>query len=212
MKKITLLFVTVALLLACKKNEDLNESIPSTPVAIQAIDLTTSSFTAKWNEVSNATSYEIELAKDSYFNMMVTTESSNSNSFGFTNLSSNIRYFYRVRAKNDVGVSENSNTINAFTLPEPPIVMSATAVSNTGFTVNWKWSQSITTYLLYISTEDFPHDDSKNISAYNGKTVVSNTHIVSGLNSSTKYYYVLRAANGSNISANSNTISCTTTN
>jgi len=213
MKKTILLLVITALFLGCTKEDEAEQDsnpTPGTPVAIKAIDITSASFTAKWKEAANAKSYEIDLAKDRYFNMMVKTVKSNTTSVGFLSVDDNTRYYYRVRAVNGDKVSANSNAIDVFTLPEPPMALAATSITNSGFTVNWNWAPSITSYLLYISTEDFPHDASKNLPAYNGKTVVSNTHVVTGLSSNTKYYYVLRSANGSNISANSNTISCTT--
>lgn len=213
MKKVFLLFVTTALLFGCKKEDDSNiDQTPAIPVAVKGYDASSTSFTAKWNASENAESYEIDLAMDRYFNMIERTEKTNNTVLGFLGLTTNLRYFYRVRAVNGTIVSGNSNVIDILTLPEPPIALPATGISQSGFTVNWNWTPNITSYLLYVSTEDFPHDDSKNLPAYNGKIVVSNTHQVTGLNNSSKYYHVLRSANGSNISANSNTISCTTLN
>ncbi len=214
MKKFVLLSTLFILFLGCEKSEDesVTDVTPDVPVATKATDITCNSFTANWDKAANALSYEIDVATDSYFNMIVATGTSTSNLIGLLNLESNTRYFYRVRAVNGDKKSANSNSINTFSLPEPPVALSATNVGSSGFTVNWLWSQSITSYLLYVSTESFPHDSSKNLPNYNGIVVVSNTHNVVGLTSNTDYYYVLKATNGTNISAISNTIICTTLN
>lgn len=220
MKKILfLLSISMFLFFGCEKEDDSPDveqidptASPSVPVSTAATDVTNHSFTAHWTKASNAQSYEIDVATDSYFNMMVGTHTSTNTSLGILNLTCNTRYFYRVRAVNGDKISASSNAINTFTLPDPPVALAATGISNSGFVVNWLWSGSITSYLLYISTVPFPHDPSNNLANYNGKLVVSNTHQVVGLNSGTTYYYVLEAKNGNYVSAISNSITVTTLN
>jgi len=215
MKKTILLLVITALFFGCTKEDDVdqdNNKIPDTPVAIQAIDVTTVSFTAMWNKATNATSYEIDLAKDSYFNHIIKTVKSTGNSFTFQSLNYTTRYYYRVRALNANKVSPNSNSIGVFTMPMPPVAYAATNISNSDFYVNWFSELGITAYLLYVSTEDFPHDNSKNLPNYNGKVVGTSSNHVVGLSSNTTYYYTLKAVYVKDTSASSNTISCKTMN
>lgn len=219
MKKILFLLpICFFLLLGCEKDEGDGIPVidplatPSVPILKAATNVTNHSFTAHWNASSNAQSYEIDIATDSYFNMMVATETTTKTDLGILNLNSNTRYHYRVRAINGDKVSANSSVSNTFTLPDPPKALDATNVTSSGFTVNWLWSGSITSYLLDVSTVPFPHDPSSNLPNYSGKVVVSNTHNVVGLNSGTTYYYALRASNGAYISAMSNSITVTTLN
>ena len=89
------------------------------PVATAASQVTFSSFTANWGSVTGATGYYLDVSTDIGFTSFATgynnKDVSNVTSVAVTGLSANTPYWYRVRAYNTSGTSDNSNTINPTT-------------------------------------------------------------------------------------------------
>jgi uncharacterized protein (TIGR02145 family) len=96
---------------------------PGTPVAIDATSITSSSFTANWNLQENATGYYLDVHSNPLFPMtdpsdppvLNNHDAGNNNSHAVTGLDSGREYYYRIRAYNDTGSSQNSNTITTIT-------------------------------------------------------------------------------------------------
>ncbi|PQJ79371.1 reprolysin-like metallopeptidase [Polaribacter porphyrae] len=57
----------------------------------------------KWDADTNATSYDVEIATESNFANIVSSENVTTNSYTFTNLTGPQQYFWRVKPKNDCG-------------------------------------------------------------------------------------------------------------
>ncbi len=91
----------------------------SAPVANAAVNVRPTSFTASWSSIHDATVYFLDVATDSSFTSFVSGY--NNASIGtatiinITGLTSNVTYYYRVRASNIAGTSGNSNPITVFT-------------------------------------------------------------------------------------------------
>ena len=87
---------------------------PDAPVATAATDVVKQqSFTANWESVNNADDYYIDVATDENFANLL-TDYTNKNVGNVTSLSINTTesvVYYRVRANNQVGQSNSSNTI-----------------------------------------------------------------------------------------------------
>lgn len=207
-----LLFISfIFLLFACNKDNDPDPL--QAPVATAASDMTNESFVANWNNSPGANDYELDVAIDMAFSTIVSSQKNLAGSTTVDNLDDNTEYFYRVRATlNGGNPSGNSNVISVFTLPDAPVATAATGVSSSGFTANWNEVTGITTYLLYVSVDNFPADPPNNLPDYNGKEISGTSHDVAGLNSGTIYYYVVKAKNGDRISTISNSILITTDN
>lgn len=213
MKNLLLFLSMIIILFGCQKKQDTFSGIPDIPTATAATNISNTGFTANWLLSENATDYEVDVATDNGFTNIISMKKMVSGPVNIEGPSCNIKYYYRVRAAvNGSNLSSSSNVISVFTLPDPPVATPATHIHAHEFQVNWNWSAGITSYLLYVSTETFPSSAQNILPNYNGITVTSNTHKVIGLNSATKYYYVLKARNGNYISEMSNVISCTTTN
>jgi hypothetical protein len=101
-----------------------------------------------------------------------------------------------------------SVTINVTPPPSGPTANSATNITSNSFTANWSSSSGATGYRLDVSTSN---TFSTFVSGFQDLDVGNNlSRSVTGLNSSTNYFYRVRAYNSGGTSGNSNTASATT--
>jgi hypothetical protein len=95
-------------------------TVPATPTASAATNVTNSGFTAHWSSVTGVTSYRLDVSTSSSFSSFVTGYQNisvgNVTSFNVTGLTTKTTYFYRVRSHNSGGTSVNSNVISVTTL------------------------------------------------------------------------------------------------
>ncbi|MCX7861452.1 MAG: hypothetical protein N2449_00455 [Bacteroidales bacterium] len=114
----------------------LNCMLPSSFIATNASNISPISFTANWNASNGATSYFIDVSINSNFTSLVPGYSNlnvgNVTSYNITGLSCNTTYYYRVRANNNCGSTNNSNVIMVITGACVPTV-SCTAGGYTQF-------------------------------------------------------------------------------
>ena len=80
-----------------------------------------------WEEISNASSYDIEIAADQQFSSILFSENVITNSYGGATLSQSTTYYWRVKAKNSCGVGDFSPA-NSF------ITLTCTVCSSSGIT------------------------------------------------------------------------------
>ena len=182
------------------------------PLARSATNITTTSFTARWNSSATATTYLLDVSTASDFSTFITDyngkDVGNVTSCNVTSLSGSTIYYYRVRASNSGGTSANSNTITVTTLLAAPVAIAATNITTSGFTANWNASTGATNYWVDVSTTD---DFSNVLASYNNKSVGNvTTHIIISLTPNTTYYFRVCASNSSSTSPYSNTITVTT--
>ena len=125
-------------------------------------------------------------------------------SYPVTGLSPNTTYYYRVRAYNGCATSLNSSVKSVTTLPctpAAPNAQSATNVTSSSFTANWRSVSGAIDYRLDVAT------DSSFINYVSGYQNLSVGNVISspvtGLSAHTTYYYRVRAYNGCATSPNS---------
>jgi hypothetical protein len=188
---------------------------PAAPLALDASNITQTTFTMNWDVVTAADGYRLQVSKDN-FSTFVTGFSNrdvgNVTSFNISGLTANTAYQYRVKAYIKIGVkeytSQNSNVIIANTLPSAPATPSITQVYNftqTTFTIDWSNIASATTYLLDISTSASFNPGSF-VSGYENLDVGNiNTLDITGLNAGVTHYLRIRSSNTGGTSAHSAT-------
>lgn len=176
------------------------------PVAISAIDIVGSSFTARWNSVSGAANYRLDVSTandfsanlSGYNNLYVAGVSQS-----VTGLNPNTTYYYRVRSESGSVISESSNMVTVTTSPAAPTASSGSSITHSSFNASWNSVSSATGYRLDVSLSN---SFSSFVSGYNDLTVGSTSQSVTGLEPNTTYYYRVRAVNSSLTSSNSNTV------
>lgn len=117
--------------LLCEWANNLGPCVPpEEPLAIAATNIAPGSFNANWNAVVGATGYRLDVATDNAFTIFVAGYNNLDVGLALTSLVTGLTeltpYYYRVRAYNACGTSDNSNTITATTTAWPCGVPSAT--------------------------------------------------------------------------------------
>lgn len=177
-------------------------TIPATPTATAATNITQTSFTTNWGAITGADNYRIDVSTSSGFSSFVTGY--NNTSVAGTNtsvigLASGITYYYRIRSENTIGLSPSSNTISQITIPKTPTVFPAANPTQTSFTANWNTETGASAYYMDVSEDNF----STFVTGYNGKQIIETIEDVNGLDPATNYQYRVRSGNTGGISPNS---------
>lgn len=145
MKNKILIFCTGLLLFlnSCSKDDNPVSNTLNAPIANPAVDITDTSFRAKWSFVSTAQTYLLDVSLNSEFtNILPNYNSKTVTDLNdvVTGLTTATQYFYRVRAKNDSKTSDFSNVISTVTtgqstIPEDPtfLKVKANALANPFF-------------------------------------------------------------------------------
>lgn len=202
---------------------------PTVPAVAASGTKTASSFVANWSaSTGTVTDYLLYVSTDSAFGSFVTGYNGlavgNVTTYTVnTNLTEKTQYYYRVKAQNTSSCissyTDNTAVANATTLcstPGTPTSSAASSITSTGFTTNWSAaSGTVTGYLLDVATDS---GFTSLVSGFNALSVGNVvTYAVTGLSSSTAYYYRVRAINtgsctGSNSSSQNPTTlaACTT--
>ncbi|HSD08533.1 endo-1,4-beta-xylanase [Flavobacterium sp.] len=120
---------------SCSKEDETVANTLDVPVANSATDINDTGFKAKWNYVSNAQTYLLDISTTADFKTLLP----NYNSKPVSDLSEVVaglngatQYFYRVRAKKDSEISGYSNIISIITtgtsnIPEDPTFLKVKA-------------------------------------------------------------------------------------
>jgi hypothetical protein len=182
---------------------------PGIPLALPATSEEQGEFTANWAASARAESYRLDLATDEDFTSLVYDDLEVS---GFATLLSGLdtgtNYFYRLRAVNRYGTSENSNVIAAQTTFVPsPVATDATAITETRATVNWESVDEAVTYRLDVSADpDFGTFELEDVDV--GDVLL---YALTGLDPDTAYYFRVRAVDAADsVSLDSNVVTFST--
>ncbi|MEZ4971881.1 MAG: fibronectin type III domain-containing protein [Cyclobacteriaceae bacterium] len=177
-------------------------TLTSAPVALPATSVAQTSLTARWEGVTGANDYRLDVSADNFnsfvtgFNNAVVTGTS----VVVNGLSPGNSYQYRVRSANTSGSSANSDVIETLLKPADPILNDATAVGQNSFEISWSPVTGATSYQLDVATNA---SFTNFILGYQNKTVTIDHDEITGLSPGFTYYVRLRAVNTTGASANS---------
>ena len=206
MKKL-LFIIAATILLSCSKDDPIQLTAP---IATEATDISNDVFVANWEAVNNANNYELQISTANDFSTnLIVYDNLPSSIFNFAvnQVNHNTEYFYRVRASsNDGTVSDFSNIVSLFTLPDSPVAIDATDVTNNSFTANWSSVDGINEYKVFVSLNNPPEFGGQILSNYNGVVVNGNSLNITGLQFNTVYHYQIKAVSEDRESDYSNNI------
>ena len=148
---------------------------------IQQIDYKT--IELNWNEVNNATSYDIYQKASHEFKLIATSQT---NSAIISKLKTGKLYQYYVIAKNDEYEAEPSETMSFTTQLEGSINLTIEQTNNTSFTLRWNSINGATRYIIY---RKYNNEAYKKVLTL-GKDVLSYT--TSNLTAGT-YHFIVKA-------------------
>jgi len=183
--------------------------LAAVPVFTSTTDISVSGATLNWGASSGADSYRLDVSSgssfttflDGYENLQVSGTSKS-----ISGLSSGTTYYARLRAVTGYGSSSSSTPVSFLTLPAAPVATEVTGSQPTSFTASWQPVTGAGSYRLDVSTaETF----SSYLSGFENLTVSGTSQSVTGLTVHTTYFFRVRAANSSGMSANSNVVSVT---
>ncbi|MBF4486063.1 fibronectin type III domain-containing protein [Flavobacterium sp. CSZ] len=192
--------------------------VPGNVVLAPVTNVVCSVFTANWTAEINAVNYLLDVSTDVNFVSLVSGYGSlnigNVTSYTVTGLSPSTTYYYRIRAQNGCAASSSStatvqNITTTSAIPATVVSTAATNIFCTVFTANWNTQTNATSYLLDVSTDP---GFGTFVTGYNSFDVGNVTsYIVTGLSTSTTYYYRIKGRNGCGNSVAYSTVQGATT-
>jgi hypothetical protein len=154
--------------------------------------------TMTWSSAPTASSYRLQVARDTLFSTLVVDDSSiTGTSRQIGPLSSNTVYYWRVRAKNIGGIGPYSSRFRITTTPAPPapnLVLPADSTTRLSQTPTFVWESVpvATSYTLQIATE--PNFSSPIV---NDSTITDTTQTVGTLPYGSRLLWRVRSRNSS---------------
>ena len=95
------------------------DEVPDAPLALDASDITSNSFTANWHFMENTTGFYLDVATDEDFTAFVVgyedLDVGYVNEYSVVGLDDAVIYYYRLRGYNDIGTGIDSNIITLTT-------------------------------------------------------------------------------------------------
>lgn len=123
------------------------------PKSLETWMLTSTSISIKWDEVENATGYELEVDRNVVINL------GNVTSYIHKNIIPGTQHRYRIRAINDNEASNWSSKIVETTLLDTPENIIGEFVAGTGINISWDSVEHANGYKIEINGEEIVIDD-----------------------------------------------------
>ena len=181
---------------------------PAAPTGLTTSGVTTTSINLSWTDASsNEAEFKIERSTDGASFSQIGTTAQNTTTFTSSGLTAGTKYYYRVRASNEIADSGYSNVAEATTLSPPttPTGLMISGVTSTTISLLWTDASSDETGFKIERSTDGAAFSQIGTTAQNTATFTS-----SGLTPGAKYYYRVRANNVAGDSSYSNVAEATT--
>lgn len=186
---VPLVYILVA---GCELQE--TNFIKPVPIALEALDVQSTSFIATWKPVLGSSIYVVDIATDPQFASIVPGYQSRETegvTLPVTGLAAEVTYYYRVRAQKNNTLSGNSNTIQVTTAAlTSPVALPGTDVKVFQFTANWTAIEDAASYLVEVATDP---DFNTILPDYNSVEVVGTSLDLKGLDYRDTHYFRVKA-------------------
>ncbi len=184
-------------------------TIPPAPVIANASAIGSNGFTANWSATTGAVDYLLDISTDNFTTLVPGYSSllvGSVTSYQAAGLIAGTSYRYRVRARNNSGISVSSNSSAVTTLPSPPTGLSVSNVADNSFSLTWSKSLGATGYFIDVS----PNSSFTTLTYNNINAGDVSSFSIGGLTAGSTYYVRVRSSNTTGSSSNSSSVSATT--
>lgn len=165
---------------------------PLAPLSAPASEISSTEFRANWAAPSSGcvpTDYRIDVASNASFTtLIVSNQLASVTNHTVTGLTPGVTYYYRVRSTNSAGTSSNSTITSVTTGNYAPVLLPASAITNTSFIANWQAVSGASGYTLDVSTN--PTFATKVV---DNLLIFGTSQNVVGLISNTNYHFRVRS-------------------
>jgi hypothetical protein len=156
----------------------------------------------RWSEVEGAEFYDLELSESDQFVQGSTRQAYGltNRGYSFNNMEEDTEYFWRVRSRNEYGISDWSEVSSFTTGKFPPdqvrLLGPSNASTDLDTMITFVWSK-----VDDISLYDFQLSENENFNSIveDANDLTDTTFTVSGLSNMTTYYWRVRSKNQTNI-------------
>ncbi|MDP2362676.1 MAG: cohesin domain-containing protein, partial [Ignavibacteria bacterium] len=184
----------------------LTVALPAVPVLASPVNGALGqpvSVVLKWGAAQNATSYQVQVSKDSLFSTFVRNDSTIiADSLVVDSLLNDTKYFWKVKAINAAGLSNFSSVFNFKTIVKiagvPVLVSPVINAIDQLLPVVIKWNSvaGATRYHVQVSTTGFFTTFVKNDS-----TITADSLVLPSLQNNSKYFWRVRSLNAAGASS-----------
>ena len=184
---------------------------PAAPGNLTAATISNNQINIAWQDNSNnEAGFKIERKTGNAGTFaQIATVGANVTTFAGAGLSSNTKYFFRVRAYNNGGHSAYANAVDATTLPNPPARPSnLTAAPLINLQIKITWKDNAANESIFLIERKTGAAGTYTQIATAGANATNYTD--AGLNATTNYFYRVRASNLGGSSSYSNEANVTT--
>jgi len=168
---------------------DTGPSLPAAPTDLTLDEMTETSISVFWTNVSNATKYHVYAGTTT--ESLALMGSITATSYLIEGLSPNTTYYIAVSAENKAGEGEKSAEISVTTnqiSPQPPTGLASLIHTETSITIMWDTVSDATKYHVYAGTT------AESLALMGSITATS--YLIEGLSPNTTYYIAVSAENG----------------
>ena len=174
----------------------------SHPMGLTVTQNGPTSFSIKWDKVTDAAGYIVNLALDPAFNNPVSSyyevDAGDVDSLNFEGLDPDTQYYVRlnsyIHSSGAGGVkilsADSDILVNQTLRPFAPIVTDASGVTPLRFTANWEPVPDVDFYILDVATDD---NFTSFVDGYEEKPVIDTSIELEGLEFNEDYYYRVKA-------------------
>ncbi|HAP36766.1 MAG TPA: hypothetical protein DCQ28_12825 [Bacteroidetes bacterium] len=180
---------------------------PITPTLVSPSDVSfnqPTSLTVTWNAATAATSYDLQLSLDPFFNNRVMDTTVSGTTKTISGLANSTTYYWRVRAKNSGGNSDYTIARMFTTIISTPLIISPinNAINQSvSISLKWKAVPFVDVYHVQVSTDSV----FSSTFIYNSDVLPLNAQdtqvvVIDGLANNTKYFWRVNALNAASTS------------